>query len=460
MITLRPYQDSAIERVRAAMKTHRRILLVIPTGGGKTAIGSYMVNGVAQKGFKSIFSVHRTELLKQTAAAFETQGIVYDTIQAAKGFNPHHSTYVGAIQTMINRVMQIPRPDLLIIDEAHHTSSPSWAKFITAIKPKWIIGLTATPCRLDGKGLGAQFDIIVQGPTISELINLGYLTPFKIYAPSQIDLSNARTTAGDYNRHDISQIIDKPTITGDAVAHYVRLAPHKRAVVFCTSIGHAEHVAKSFNDAGFNATSIDGKLSPQERAQKLNQFANGEIEILTSCDLVSEGFDLPAIEVAISLRPTQSLSLWLQQVGRALRLYEGKTHAIILDHVGNTLRHGFPDDPREWSLEGKQKRTSRGNRDDAQEVNIKTCDKCFTVHKIAPKCPNCGFIYPIIARKIEQVDGELVELQAAQIKRAAQIEQAQAKSLEDLRAIAQQRGYKSGWADYIFKARQQKRGEA
>lgn len=200
-------------------------------------------------------------------------------------------------------------------------------------------------------------------------------------------------------------------------------------------------------------------MSSTDRAQTLRKFEHGEITVLTSCDLVSEGFDLPAIEVAISLRPTQSLSLWLQQVGRALRLFEGKEFAIILDHVGNTLRHGFPDDEREWTLDGK-KRASRGKRDDAAAVNIKSCDQCFTVHKAAPQCPNCGHIYPVSAREIEQVDGELIELQAAQIKRAAQIEQARAKSLEDLRAIAQQRGYKPGWADYIFKARQQKRGAA
>jgi DNA repair protein RadD len=457
MIILRDYQEEMIANIRAGLTKARRVLAQAPTGAGKTAIGSFMVSQTASRGMRSMFLVHRTELLKQTAKAFSRQDIAHDTIQSGKGFNPHIKTHVGAIATVANRLDLIPRPDLLIVDEAHHAVSESWSKVIAALNPRFIVGLSATPCRLDGRGLGEQFDILVPGPRVADLIERGYLSPYRIYAPpSAVDFSAIRTTAGDYNKADLSAAMDKPTITGDAAAHYHKLTPNKRAVVFCTSIAHAEHVRDAFIASGYSAASVDGTMRELERAQVLAKFETGEIKVLTSCDLVSEGFDLPAIEVAISLRPTKSLSLWIQQVGRALRVCEGKTEAVILDHVGNTMLHGLPDQDREWSLDAKPRRKS----DKGVITTIRQCKSCFTIHAPAPVCPTCGHVYEISAREIEQVDGELIEFDKARAKielekarELAKRETAQARSREALEQLARERGYKPGWVEHMLKSR-------
>jgi superfamily II DNA or RNA helicase len=268
---------------------------------------------------------------------------------------------------------------------------------------------------------------------------------------------------GDYAKDQVAEAMDKPTITGDAVEHYLRLAPGKRAVAFCASVAHAEHVADAFRASGIPASFLDGSLDPAERDKRIKDFEAGRTLVLTSCDVVSEGFDLPAIEVAILLRPTKSLSLYLQQVGRALRVFEGKEYAIILDHVGAISSHGLPDEDREWSLEGITKKKRAAN-DNMPDVNITTCPMCFTIHMSAPECPTCGHKYAVVPRTgPKQQDGELVELTAAakeQLRRRAEIEKQKARkqrlnaehqcqSLDDLIQLGKDRGYQypRQWAE-------------
>lgn len=449
MIQLRDYQADLIDRLRDALRSHRRVLAQAPTGAGKTAIGSFMVSGVAQRGRRALFLVHRVELVRQTIAAFERQDIPHGVIASGMGFNPHAPCHVGAIQTVARRLDKIQSPDLLIVDEAHHAVSESWAKVIEALNPRHIVGLSATPCRLDGRGLKEAFDCIVPGPSVADLIARGFLSRYRAYAPTTVDLTGVHTTGGDFNRAELAEAMDRPAIIGDAVGHYLKLAAGKRAVVFCASIRHAEHVADAFRAAGVPSATVDGSMASAERAATLARFERGETLILTSCDLVSEGFDLPAIEAAISLRPTKSLSLWLQQVGRVLRPAPGKDHAIILDHVGNTLRHGLPDDEREWSLDGRKKRAGGGG----DAFPIRQCPSCFTVHRPAPSCPTCGHEYAAKPREIEQRDGELVEIEARRAQIAKRQEIGRATTREALQALAAQRGYKPGWVEHILRAR-------
>lgn len=391
-----------MERVSIALRTNRRVLLESPTGSGKTLLASTMVKGAADKSRRIIWLAHRTELIAQTSRTFDALGIDHGFMAAGMPFNKHKSVYIGSIGSVMSRLEGLHPFDLLIADEAHRSVSKTWQNVIEAINPRWVIGLSATPCRLDGRGLGENFDAIVHGEPVASLIAGGFLSPFKVYAPSVIDLTGVRTTAGDYNAADVAAASDKPVITGSAVEHYQRLTPGARAVVFCTSVKHAEHVAAAFNEDGVKAASIDGTMGRDERANIIGSFVRGETLVLTSCDLVSEGFDVPGIECAISLRPTKSLSLWLQQVGRALRFVPGKT-AIILDHAGNTDRHGFPDDPREWTLDAKVKRKREA------AMPLKTCKHCFTIYRPARTCPGCGFEAPVVGRELEHVDGHLVE---------------------------------------------------
>jgi superfamily II DNA or RNA helicase len=305
--------------------------------------------------------------------------------------------------------------------------------------------------RSDGKGLGDCYDAIVQGPTIAELIEQGYLVQPIVYAPATaVDLSGVRTRMGDYDKEALNAAMDKPKITGDAVDYYRRMLNGLPAVVFCVSVAHAQHVAEQFREAGFRSDSVDGSMELAERARILDGLGNGSVQVVTSCDIVSEGTDIPAIAGAILLRPTQSTGLFMQQVGRALRTVEGKEQAIILDHVGNCLRHGMPDDERSWSLEGE----TRGKRKrDEDELKAKQCKKCYAIFSAALRaCPQCSAEVEGKPREIEQVSGELVQVTDA--KRQLRSEVGRARTLEALRAIGEARGYKRGWAERVFASRQ------
>jgi superfamily II DNA or RNA helicase len=270
-------------------------------------------------------------------------------------------------------------------------------------------------------------------------------------------MDGVRTTAGDYNRADLAERMDRPTITGDAVTHYRKYCDGQPCIVFCTGIKHAEHVASAFNAEGYRFQVIDGTLSKDERARRVLDLSSGALQGLVSVDIVSEGFDLPCVSTAILLRPTASLSLHLQQIGRVLRPSPGKQRAVILDHVGNCRRHGLAEEIRDWSLDGIRKRAKRGPQDDV--ASTRQCPQCFAVHTPSPACPQCLHIYEIKDRIPDVVDGELEELKARVAVRERKREQGTAQSLEDLVRVGKARGMKNpyGWAHNVFRARNSKR---
>lgn len=458
-VLLRPYQTEIVVAVRASYAAGKRAPLVcLSTGGGKTTIFAYITTSAAAKGRTVYLLCHRAELVKQIAGTLARFGCHHQVVAPGpiirqcqvEQFKAHGRTYVKAgatvlvasVQTLVKRLHDesLPPPDIIVVDEAHHlTVDSTWGRIVNAYPTARLLPVTATPCRMDGKGLGLGAggfaDELVMGPTMRELIDAGFLSPYRIFAPpNALDLTGVRTRAGDYAKDQLAIAIDKPSITGDAVEHYRRLATGKRAVAFCVSVAHAQHVAAEFMAAGIAAEFLDGTMDALERDRIIKRFEAGETLVLTSCDIVSEGFDLPAIEVAILLRPTQSLSLYIQQVGRALRTFIGKTEAIILDHVGAVVTHGLPDEEREWSLDGVKK-GKRAANDNEPDVKISTCPKCYSIHLPAPECPTCGHVYPIQERKIQQADGELVELGEEQLeamRRQKRVMQGQAGTVEDL----------------------------
>lgn len=396
--------------------------------------------------------VHRQELQLQASRSLSAMGVAHGLI--APGHNrTTHPVQVASVQTLIRR-RERPRFDLIIIDEAHHAVAGTWRKILDLYPAAKVLGVTATPCRTDGAGLDDVFDHMVVGPSTASLIDMGFLVRPVVYAPpTAVDLSGVRKRGGDYDQRDVAERMDKPAITGDAVGHYRRLAPGKPAIAFCASVAHAQHVAEQFRQAGFIARSIDGSMADTDRKQAIADLGNGRLHVLTSCDIVSEGTDIPVVEAAILLRPTTSLSLYLQQVGRALRPAPGKDRALILDHVGNCLRHGLPDDPRDWTLQGVERTTSNA-RDDVPPV--KQCERCYAVFKPSPVCPACGHVHQVKAREIQQVEGELQEVDPEVIRRQQRAEVGRARTLADLQEIARQRGYSMGWAYNVFRARGRK----
>ena len=455
-ITLRNYQTTLVERTRANFIVGKRAqLLVLPTGGGKTVCFSYMAGAAKAKGLRVWILAHRVELLEQISRTLRDFGVAHGMIAPGYIGDRRQQVQVASVFTLARRLDRYAAPDLIIVDEAHHAISKStWGTVIKAFPKAKLLGVTATPIRLSGEGLGDLFECMVQGPTVAELIEQGALSPYRLFAPAGVDLSGVHSKMGDFVRGELNDAMNKPSITGDAVSHYLKLARGKRAVAFCVSVEHAENVAKQFREAGIPAASIDGGMDKVLRQSVLKSFAAGDLLVLTSCDLISEGFDVPAIEVAILLRPTQSLSLYLQQVGRCLRVFLGKAEAIILDHAGNVKRHGLPDDDRIWTLEGKvKKRASKPS-----EVPVKTCPKCFaTVASAATDCA-CGHHFEVAERKIEQVEGELQEIDPQQARREARMAQGRAQSEQDLIDLGRARGMKRPelWARHVIRARHAK----
>lgn len=467
MLALRPYQNKIVAGVRSAYQVgHRAPLAVAPTGAGKTVIFSYIAQTTAARSKRVLILVHRVELLRQTAEKLREFGVDHGLINPM--FTPDYrkAVQVASVQTLVNRMGKLPAPDLIVIDEAHHATAGTWRKIISHFPQARVLGVTATPCRADGTGLGREaggiFDELVLGPSVADLIAGGFLVNPIIYAPSQqLDFSDVRVKRGDYDKGEIEARVDKPTITGDVIGHYQRLCPGTPAVAFCISINHALHVAEEFRRAGYRAYAVDGGMEDDTRKRILSGLGNGSVDVVCSCDLISEGTDIPAIGCAILLRPTKSLGLYIQQVGRALRPVPGKQHAIILDHVGNVITHGMPQEDRDWTLDGEEKR-KRGKKYQEKSISVKQCDKCYAMHAPAPVCPVCGHTYEVDSKQIEQVDGELrqiTEIDALRLKRQKIKEEAQAKTLEELEALASARGYKPGWAKYKFAARQRKQNE-
>lgn len=464
MIELRPYQRSIVTDLRAAFGAGcRSPLLVAPTGSGKTCLFCYVAAKTVARGGRVLILVHRQELLRQTSATLTAFEIPHGLI-APDHPETDDPVQVASVQTLVRRLERWHwRPTLVVVDEAHHTTATTGhGRILAHVTDARVLGVTATPQRLDGQGLGVAvggfFDRLVLGPSVAELVALGFLSRPVVYAPpGGPDLSGVATRAGDFAAGELADVMDRPRITGDAVAHYRRHCPGHPAVVFCASVQHAEHVAEAFRLDGYQAASIDGTLDDATRAARIADLGSGALQLLTSCEIISEGTDIPVVSAAILLRPTQSLALYLQQVGRALRPFPGKTHATILDHVGNCHRHGLPDDPRDWELNAAK--TSRRQRAPASEVQIRQCEACYTVHRPAPRCPTCGFLYPVQTREVDEVAGELVAVDPLEIRRLAKLEQGKAKSLDELRAIGARRGYKHGWADHIWRARQQRAGD-
>ena len=454
------------------------------TGSGKTRTAAHIVNVYTSTSRQVLWLVHREELLMQASMVFAENRIEHMLICSASSMsaikcqqvrefgevfvrrNSHPVT--ASIHTLVSRLYTYPwlDPKQIIADEAHLSAAATWVKIISRWPSARLLGLTATPCRLDKKPFdrkqGGMYDVLIKGPYMHELIKLGNLAKFKVYAPPlQLNSVKLRRKGGDFLPKDLEAELDGPVIYGDVVHHYEMLSKGKPAIGFCPTVESAKKFADIFQAAGYNAVYLDGTTDDAVRRMSLQKLGRGEIDILFSVSILVEGTDVPYATTVLLLRRTESLALYLQAIGRVLRPHPDKEHAIILDFVGNVLLHGMPDEPREWSLSGDV-RSSRAASQDQEMVKIKSCPKCFSIHNPAPKCPECGHVYEVKAKKpMKQVDGALVEMTPEMEARIAEQkskrrEQGHAQSLEDLLELAKIRGHKPSWAHHVFNARRAK----
>lgn len=438
MKQLRVYQKNLINDVRQTyLQGYKSPCIVSPCGSGKSVMISEIAKKTTSKGNRVLFLVHRKELKDQIANTFKWWGVNMDYVE------------IGMVQTIVRRLEKTIKPNLIITDENHHSLANSYKKIYEYFPNARLVGFTATPVRLNGGGLGEINDILVEGPTVTELISWGYLAPFKYYAPEIIDTSKLKIRRGEYVSKDVENLFKNKAIWGDIIKHYRKLSEGKQAICYCSSIKQSIDMAKEFNNAGIEARHIDGKTPKKERDSIIDDFREGKILILTNVDIVGEGFDVPDCNTVILLRPTQSLSLYIQQSMRGMRFKEGKT-AIIIDHVGNVGRFGTPDMEREWSLEPK-----KGSNSTVKEENpVKQCLECFyTVQRNTKICPECGAEFTVEEMDVEEIESDLVEVGSFQGFTTDYREPKDCKNMGELYSLAKARGYKSGWVWYQAKLR-------
>lgn len=443
---LRPYQQDIRDDIESRWLGVSNVIAVLPTGAGKTVLFSSIL---ADEPGASCAIAHRQELVSQISLALARNGVRHRIIgqdpvirmivrlhMEEVGANyvvPNAKCAVASVNTLTGKKFSeslkpwLPTVKLWVQDEAHHVLRDNqWGRAAAMFPNARGLGVTATPLRADGNGLGRHadglFDTMVIGPSMRDLITMGFLTEYRIFAPPstfQRDQVAVSQTTGDFNLDQMRKAVassslvvhDEKQIVGDIVQHYQRIAPGKLGVTFVPDIATAETVAEQFNAAGVPAMAVSSKTPDDERCKILRKFKSRELLQLVNCDLFGEGFDLPAIEVVSMGRPTESYGLYVQQFGRALRLLDGKDRAIIIDHVGNVMRHGLPDAPREWSLDRRERRSS--GKSDAQTIRACLNPECGAVYeRFRDACPYCGTPVPPPAERSrpEFVDGDLFEL--------------------------------------------------
>ncbi len=463
---LRDYQSDIIDRTRVSLRTNRAVVIVLPPGGGKTCLAAAMAGTASSRQKSCWFLCHKDFLIQQTSNTFAFAGIPHSFIAAGRYYDPSEPIQIVSIPTLSRRLAKFLPPDLLIPDEIHHARAKTWEQILQWAVGSKVIGLTGTPCRLDGKGLRPPFTDMVIGPSTADLIEMGHLSRYRAFAPAAPDLKGVHTLAGDYQRDELNAVMDTNQIIGEMVRHYRERADGLRAIYFGVSIDHSQHIAATFNDAGIAAVHLDGTHSTEERINAGIALADGRIQVITNCELFGEGFDLAAqvgrdvsIECVGLGRPTQSLPLYLQQALRALR--PKPAPAIILDHANCIMKHGLPDQPREWSLDG----LDRSRAKVASGPPVRQCMACFAVFVASCRaCPECGAVPEYAGRTVEEVEGELAEVRRVEAERVRVQERRQvgmAKTLDALMEIGRQRGYKSPrtWAEKVVAWREKKARE-
>ena len=444
--TLRPYQAEGIEALRRSLRAgHKRILAVAPVAAGKTVVFSNILAASVAKGGNSLVLVHREELLDQASAKLTACGVSHGVIKAGRKAQPCWPVQVASVQSLLRRA--VPPASIVIIDEAHRTMAASYRQLLERLPGATILGFTATPYRTDGRGLGDVFTDLVEIATPSQLTELGILVPPRVFAPSEPDLVGVRTTAGDYNRKDLVLRVDTPRLIGSVAEHWGRIVRGRVSVAFAASIEHSRHLAQALCGVGARAVHVDADTDPDVRKTYLEMLARGELDVISNVGLFTEGWDLPRLGAVIVARPTQSTGLWIQMCGRGARAYEEKTEYLLVDHAGNVLRHGFPDEDRVHSLDATPRR---------QPAPVKTCPRCFLVVAAgAASCPACQMVFGGGAgggsdRTPEVLEGQLVEIQERPVVPVSPKILQRQKDYVRWRAEAWIKGWKPGYAAHRY----------
>jgi DNA repair protein RadD len=452
MTELRDYQAKAVEKIEPSAKA----LYVLPTGGGKTVIASRIVERAVQRGERVLVLTHRREILKQTSIKMP---IDHGLIQAGLNIDLEYPVQIASIQTLWARCMRtdkvpLPVADLIIVDEAHHVAARTWQAILQEYPKARLIGLTATPCRADGCGLGNFFTELIEGPQIPDLVAAKHLVPTIYYAPADPDLRGVQTRQGDYVVSQLADRMNRDDLVGDIISNWHKLAQRRKTLVFCVDVAHSIHVKDEFLKSEVRAEHIDGGTPRDEREAILARLASGETEVVSNCMVLAEGFDLPVIGCVALARPTKQLGLFRQMAGRGLRPADGKSHLILIDHGGAVFRHGLLEDPVEWTLDVTRRATNQTHETRRREAisRLVECSQCGALRKGGEACPHCGFMPRRRPDAIIFREGEL-----ARVDRNSRMPAQSSDPNERMRwhrmltYIAVERGYRPGWIAHKYR---------
>ena len=451
---LRDYQTAAVGELQAAVNRSRTAVYTLPTGGGKTVVGGELARIAATYDSGTLFLVHRRELVKQAVETLEEYCPGLSIGVEAPGWPsiPWATLQVAMVQSLNRRKHKLP-VKLVVVDEAHHVRAKTWENVLARYQHAALVGLTATPERLDGKGLGEFFAELILGPSIPELVERGDLAPCRtLTLPPELKTGGVRLDRnGEYREADLSERITGKVIASAADA-YLRYARGKKAIFFGIHRDHSRRVCEALRQRGVRAEHVDGEDTAGRRDKIMGDFKTGGLEVVGNCDLISEGFDAPSCEVIMMGAPTQSVTRYLQQAGRAMRPGPGKT-AMILDLAGNSHELGLPDDVREWSLEDGEV----GGEKKKKRPRPKVCLNCRTAYRTR-LCPACGYAAPAAA--VEEVETELQDARPrprkskrtrAEVNRDLAGARHAPNPRRALEEIAERSGYKRGWVHAILR---------
>ena len=443
---LRDYQLELIDGVYNSLSNaHKRIMVTSPAGSGKSVTMSEIARRATDKGNRVLFLVHRKELVSQIKGTFIANNVNMELC------------HVGMVQTISSRIERgaVDTPSVILIDEAHHALSKTYTKIMDTFPDAVVLGFTATPYRLSGKGFGDIFDDLILGKSVKWLIDNKRLAPYKYYSVNLVDEEKLKlTSTGDYSNQSIDNAMDN-AIYGDVVESYEKFATGKKAIAYTHNVAASKDLAQAFNNAGYSAMQVDGMTDKLTRHQAMENFRSGKVQILVNAELYGEGVDVPDCQCVMLVRPTDSLTLYIQQSMRAMRYMPDKT-AVIIDHVGNYTRHGLPDTDHDWQeyFNGLTKKKKSKKNDDLQ---IKDCPNCFGVIEGNPThCTLCGYEFEVLqVKELEVVDTELTEITEnlktdyTMLKYKGK-DISELKTLEDYYLFAIANGRKINWIKFAY----------
>lgn len=449
---LRDYQTDLIDKVRDSFRSgHKRVIIQASTGAGKTCIVAAIADLALQKGSKVLFICHRRELCYQARDRFADYGLDSGLILAGEEPDLSQDIQICTYQTYSRRI-KMPEwfvdADLCIVDECTYTICPVMTRLLENYADKPVIGLSATPCRGDFRGLGEFYDDIVTSISFGQLVEQGYLVPYRYFAPAEIDLEKIKTAMGDYEKKELGHRMDKPKLIGDIYEQWAKIAGGSQTIIFAVNVKHSIHIRDKFQAHGINCEHLDAHTPQDERSRILGDLDNGNVQVVTNVGILCEGFDCPTVECIVLARPTKSYALYIQMSGRASRIHNGKTVATLLDHGGCIEKHGLLDEEVEWSLDGKEKAWHKPKKKEETAPKMVKCTFCNMVFCGLKECPTCGSPIKIFGRKVETIDGDLEEINP---KKATMADKRRFYGMA--KQYVFDRGWKPGSADMRYKDR-------